>query len=397
MQGRPSIISDTRAGARRHWVSEHSANTANGGDDTETHASNDPTERQEIRFRRRGPLAEIILTREKALNALSLDMIRQSDSYLSAWAHNPAIQVVAVYGAGDKAFCAGGDVRAVWDAHQAGGELPRTYFRHEYTLNRRVRNFPKPYLALIDGATMGGGVGISVHGTHRIAGDRTVIAMPETAIGFIPDVGTTHVLSRLPGQIGMYMALTGARLGAADAVHAGLATHYVPSDEVLRIPDALVAVSGERDMTSVIDRILSEKATDPGPPPIAQHRGKIDACFAGDSVEAIVDALEQDGSDWANQTLATLHRMSPTSMKLTHAALRRAAHMDFDACLKMEYRLSQACMAGHDFHEGIRAVLVDKDKSPRWSPSRLQDVAERDVVAAFETLGANDLCFDEDV
>jgi enoyl-CoA hydratase len=375
-------------------VSEDSDETTSGAAAAETHETKDPTERQEIRFRRRGPLAEIILTREKALNALSLDMIQQSDSYLTAWARNPAVQVVAVYGAGEKAFCAGGDVRAVWESHKAGGDLPRAYFRHEYTLNRRVRNFPKPYLALIDGATMGGGVGISVHGSYRIAGDSTVVAMPETAIGFIPDVGTTHVLSRLPGRIGMYMALTGARLGPADAVHAGLATHYVPSSEVLRIPDALVAVSTETDMTAVIERVLAEKAADPGPAPIAEHRARIDACFDGDSVEAIVAALERDGSDWANATLATLRGMSPTSMKLTHAALRRAETMDFDDCLKMEYRLSQACMAGHDFHEGIRAVLVDKDKSPQWSPARLDEVDDKTIAAAFESLGDNELTFD---
>lgn len=376
-------------------MSEDSTETDSGAGAAVTRESKDPTERQEIRFRRRGPLAEIILTREKALNALSLDMIQQSDDYLRAWAQNPAVQVVAVYGAGEKAFCAGGDVRAVWESHKAGGELPRTYFRHEYTLNRRVRTFPKPYLALIDGATMGGGVGISVHGTYRIAGDNTVVAMPETGIGFIPDVGTTHVLARLPGQIGMYMALTGARLGPADAVHAGLATHYVPSAEVLRIPDALVAVSTESDMTAAIDRVLAEKAADPGPAPIAEQRDKIDACFAGDSVEAIMAALERDGSDWAKDTLATLNRMSPTSMKLTHAALRRAESMAFDDCLKMEYRLSQACMAGHDFHEGIRAVLVDKDKSPQWSPARLVDVDHQIVQKAFELLGENDLVFDD--
>lgn len=374
-------------------MSEDTGETAGGAPAEATAETKDPTARQEIRFRRRGPLAEIILTREKALNALSLDMIQQSDSYLTAWAENPAVQVVAVYGAGEKAFCAGGDVRAVWDSHKAGGALPRAYFRHEYTLNRRVRHFPKPYLALIDGATMGGGVGISVHGTYRIAGENTVVAMPETGIGFIPDVGTTHVLSRLPGQVGMYMALTGARLGPADAVHAGLATHYVPSSEVLRIPDALVAVSTDTDMTAVIDRVLSDKAVDPGPAPIAGLRERIDRCFAGDSVEAIMDALERDGSDWANATLASLNRMSPTSMKLTHAALRRAESMDFDDCLKMEYRLSQACMAGHDFHEGIRAVLVDKDKSPMWSPARVEDVDNETVAAAFQSLGDDELTF----
>lgn len=375
-------------------MSEDTTETGSGGA-AAGGGSKDPTERQEIQFRRRGPLAEIILTREKALNALSLDMIQQMSAYLDAWADNPAIQAVAIYGAGQKAFCVGGDMRAIYDAAQTGGELPHTYFRHEYALNRRIRRFPKPYLALIDGATMGGGVGVSVHGPYRIAGDNTTLAMPETAIGFIPDVGTTHVLARLPGQVGMYMALTGVRLGPADAVHAGLATHYVPSSEVLRIPDALVTVSSESDMTAALERVLADKAADPGEAPLAGLRERIDACFAGESVEAIMAALDQDGSQWAQDTLATLNRMSPTSLKLTHAAVRRAEGMDFDDCIKMEYRLSQACMAGHDVYEGVRAMLVDKDKAPQWSPARLADVTDDDVAAAFQSLGDRELRFDE--
>lgn len=355
----------------------------------------DPNERQEIRFRRRGPLGEVILTREKALNSLSLDMIRQIDSYLAAWHDNPGVRAVAVYGAGEKAFCAGGDVRAVWESGRAGGDLTRRFFAEEYRMNRRVRRFPKPYVALIEGATMGGGVGISVHGSHRIAGDRTQVAMPETGIGFFPDVGTTYVLARLPGAIGMYMALTGVRLGAADACYAGLATHYVPSDRLLTIPDSLVAISGEQDMRAAVDRAIAERAAEPGPAPLAELRPQIDACFGQDSVPGILDALERDGSDWAERTRQTLARMSPTSLKLTFAALRRAAEQDFDTCLKTEYRLSQSCMAGHDFYEGIRAVLVDKDKTPKWTPERLADVDDAAIASAFEPIGERELTFDE--
>ena len=371
-------------------MSEQTTSGSGGGEAV----SKDPTERQEIRFRRRGPLAEIILTREKALNALSLDMIRQMDSHLAAWHHNPGVRAVAVYGAGDKAFCAGGDVRAVWQSARDGGDLPQRFFAEEYTVNRRIRRFSKPYVALIDGATMGGGVGISVHGSHRVAGDRTQVAMPETGIGFFPDVGTTYVLARLPGEIGTYMALTGARLGPADAVYAGLATHYVPSDALLTIPDSLVAVSNERDMRATIDSAIAARAQDPGPAPLAELRAQIDACFGKNSVEGILDALERDGSDWAQRTRATLDRMSPTSLKLTFAALRRAAEQDFDTCLTTEYRLSQGCMAGHDFREGIRAVLVDKDKAPRWSPARVADVDDAAIAAYFDPIGARELTFD---
>ncbi len=368
-------------------MSEHSTS---GGEAV----SKDPTERQEIRFRRRGPLAEIILTREKALNALSLDMIQQMDSYLAAWNDNPGVRAVAIYGSGEKAFCAGGDVRAVWQSAREGGDLPQRFFATEYTVNRRIRLFAKPFLALIDGATMGGGVGISVHGSHRVAGDRTQVAMPETGIGFFPDVGTTYVLSRLPGEIGTYMALTGARLGAADAVYTGLATHYVPSETLLTIPDSLVSLSNDTDMRAAVDRAIAERAQDPGPAPLAELRSRIDACFGHDRVEDILDALARDGSDWAQRTRASLDGLSPTSLKLTLAALRRAAGQDFDTCLKTEYRLSQGCMAGHDFHEGIRSVLVDKDKAPQWSPARLAEVEDATIARYFEPLGARELTFD---
>jgi enoyl-CoA hydratase len=355
----------------------------------------DPTEHQEIRFRRRGALAEIILTRPKALNALTLNMIELAEPYLKAWADNPAIQAVTIFGDGDKAFCAGGDVRAVAEAGKAGEPLTQRFFAEEYKLNRRIQKFPKPYMALMDGITMGGGVGVSVHGRHRIAGDKTVVAMPETGIGFFPDVGTTYVLSRMPGALGPYLALTGARLGPADAVYAGFATHYAPSEQVLAIPDALVNLGGDADVESTIARVLDKVCTDPGPAPLADYQAAIDRCFGHDTVEAILDALDGEGSDWARETRATLDRMSPTSMKLTLAALNRARERDFDACLQMEYRMSQHCMAGHDFYEGIRATLIDKDKSPKWSPARLADVDDATIEQYFEPLDGRDLVFED--
>ncbi|WP_241503698.1 enoyl-CoA hydratase/isomerase family protein [Ferruginivarius sediminum] len=351
---------------------------------------------EEIRFQRRGGLGEVEMTRPKALNALTLDMIRHFDPLLRDWARDPAVQAVVIRGAGEKAFCAGGDVRAVWDAGKAGDDLTAVFFREEYTLNRRIHAYPKPYIALIDGITMGGGVGLSVHGSHRIAGDRTMVAMPETAIGFFPDVGATWVLPRLEGQTGMYMALTGARLKTADAVHAGFATHYVPSERGDELNDALAAASWSGDPKAVVDGVLADFAADPGPAPLAEQRAAIDRCFGRNSVEDILRALEAEGGDWAAKTLETLGQRSPTSLKLTFAALRRGAEMDFDDCMRMEYRLSQACMAGHEFYEGIRAVLVEKDHAPKWRPATLAEVDDAEIERAFAPLGERDLAFVDD-
>ena len=354
----------------------------------------DPTGRQEIRFRRRGDLAEVILTRPKALNALTKNMIDLFDPYLVAWASNPAVKAVAISGDGDKAFCAGGDVRSVWDSGRDGGDLTRSFFQAEYTLNRRIRTFPKPYIALVDGITMGGGVGVSVHGDIRIAGDRTMMAMPEMGIGFFTDVGTTHVLSRLPGQLGMYLALTGYRMKAADAVYTGMATHYVPTEEILGVVDACIGGTWRADdPLDDVRALVDQHAGTPGPAPLAAHREAIDRCFAGASVEAIRAALAAEDSDWARDTLAALAKGSPTSLKVTHAALRRAASLDFDSCLKMEYRMSQAFMAGHDFYEGIRAVLVDKDHAPAWKPATLEEISDAAVEAHFAVPPGGDLEF----
>lgn len=359
-----------------------------------TTVSKDPSENQEIRFRRRGALAEVILSRPNALNALTLKMIRHYTPYLPAWDANPAIRAVAIHGDGDKAFCAGGDVRTVWDAGKAGNDLTVRFFAEEYRLNREIRNLSKPYVALVDGVTMGGGIGLSVHGRYRIAGDKTVMAMPETGIGFFPDVGTTYVLSRLPGALGMYLGLTGARLGPADALYTGLATHYIPDGNALAIPDALVNLSAEEDTETKIEETLKAWGGDPGLAPLAEKRAVIDRCFGQPSVSAMMTALEKEGSPWAQETYELLQSRSPTSLKLTCAALQRAADQDFDICLQMEYRLSQRCMAGYDFYEGIRAVLVDKDKTPVWSPKTLEEVDDEVIEQYFYPLGDRELTFE---
>lgn len=349
---------------------------------------------EEIAFHRRGALAEVEMTRPKALNALTLGMIEEFDPKLRAWRDDPGIAAVAIKGQGEKAFCAGGDVRAVWESGKQGGPLTRIFFWKEYCLNRLIHAFPKPYIGLIDGITMGGGVGLSVHGSHRIAGDRTMVAMPETAIGFFPDVGATWVLPRLEGEIGVYMALTGARLKAADALYAGFATHYVGGERKEEVAEALASADWSGNAKGAVDRALANFAGDPGEAPLRANQEAINRCFGENRIEDIFRALEREGTDWAKETLETLQGRSPTSMKLSLAALRRGAQLNFDDCMTMEYRLSQALMAGHDFYEGIRAVLVDKDHDPKWKPDTLAGVDDATIEKAFASLGERDLVFD---
>lgn len=347
-------------------------------------------ETDEILFERRGNLAIVTLNRPQALNALNLPMIRAYAPRLADWARDPAVAAVVIRGAGGRAFCAGGDVRAVWAAGKAAragegdGALTRDFFAEEYALNRQIRHFPKPYVALIDGIVMGGGVGLSIHGSHRVATERTQLAMPEMAIGFFPDVGTTYVLARCPGEIGTWLALTGARLGGADALLAGLATDFAASSGLEALVDRLAAADWSAGPPmQVASRVLADAAADPGPAPLAGRRALIDRTFGFDRVEEIVAALGAAGDPWAAETGAALAALSPTSLKLALAALRRARTLDFDAAIEVEFRLSQACMRGHDFYEGIRAVLVDKDRRPEWRPAALGDVSDAAIAACF--------------
>jgi enoyl-CoA hydratase len=315
------------------------------------------------------------------------------DDQLAAWAADGKVHAVVLSGAGERAFCAGGDVRAVWQAGKAKQDLTASFFRLEYRMNRRIKTLPKPHIALLDGVTMGGGVGISVHGSHRIATERTLIAMPETGIGLFPDVGATYFLSRLPGGLGLYLGLTGVRMKAADAVYAGFATDYVPSARLDKLMSALGAAkkASNEDLTALI----REFAEEPGPAPLASKRAAIGRCFMQETLDDVLDALTHEPDDWSDETLKILKtRCSPTSLKVTFEALRRASKMDFDAAMVMEYRLSQAFMAGHDFYEGIRALLIDKDNKPAWDPATLGGVTKDIVEAHFVSPAAGELTFD---
>ena len=347
----------------------------------------------EIYFGREGRLAIITLNRPKALNSLTLHMIREMQVQLETWADDPDVGAVLLQGAGEKAFCAGGDVIAVARAAKEGGELPRVFFREEYTLNRTMEFYAKPLIALIDGITMGGGVGISVHGSHRIVGERTLFAMPETGIGLFPDVGGSYFLPRLPGRLGQYLALTGARLKAADCIYCGVGTDYIVGERMEATMTALAEAELGAEANAEIDDIIDGFASGIGETPLAEERERIDRCFASDEVSEIFAALAADGSDWAEKTLAKLQAMSPLSLLVTAEEMRRGAEMSFDDCMTMEYRLSQAFMAGHDFHEGIRALLIDKDKAPKWQHASIGEVTKAEVDAYFQPLGDQDLTF----
>ena len=357
----------------------------------------------EILLGRLGGLATLIINRPQALNALTLGNYRRFAPALRSWATDSSVHAVVVRGAGERAFCAGGDVRAVYEAGRGiSGDpgLPAVFFREEYELIRCIHRFPKPYIAVIDGITMGGGAGISVNGGYRIATERTLFAMPETAIGLFPDVGATRFLNRCPGQVGRHLGLTGARLGAADALYCGFATHFVLHDRIAELVEALGRVGWETgDGRARIDAVLADFAENPGSVPLQELRPVVDQCFAGGSVEAILDALTAEAAaggahaGWAAETQAGLLTKSPTSLKLTLRQLTIGRDYDLEAALALEYRMTQHVMAAHDFYEGVRAALIDKDQRPRWQPSTLAEVHDYMIDAYFAPIGDRELRF----
>ena len=309
---------------------------------------------------REGLAGTILMNRPRALNALDARMIAAIHDALRGFRKDPGVQLVILEGAGGRAFCAGGDVRRMRELALAGDAAGiEAFFAAEYAMNLAIAEFPRPWVSLIDGVCMGGGIGVSVHGSHRIVTEHALLAMPETAIALFPDVGTSFVLPRLPGGLGLWLALTGARLKGAEAVEAGLATHFVPRAELPALRAAL-AVEG----IAALDRFTAPVA----PGAIAALRPAIDRCFAQPSLPAIHAALEAEGTDWARDQLAMLAKMSPTSLAVTVELLKRGAGLDLPACLRMELALTRRVTFHPDFAEGVRAVLVDKDNAPIWAP-----------------------------
>ncbi|CAH2306553.1 3-hydroxyisobutyryl- hydrolase, mitochondrial [Pelobates cultripes] len=348
----------------------------------------------EVLLTKTGSAGVITLNRPKALNALNLNMIRLIYLQLKRWEEDKDTFLVIIKGAGEKAFCAGGDIRAITDAGKTGDRLAQDFFREEYILNNAIGTFKKPYVALIDGITMGGGVGLSVHGQFRVASEKTLFAMPETGIGLFPDVGGGYFLPRLPGKIGLYIALTGFRLKGRDVQTAGIATHFVDSTQMSSLEKDLVTLNcpSKDDIVNVLD-IYQKKsdAVEDKPFVLAEHLDKINRLFSANSVEEIFENLERDGSPFAMKQLEILNKMSPTSLKMTFRQLTEGASMSLQDVFTMEYRLSQACMRGHDFYEGVRAVLIDKDQKMKWKPERLVEVADDYIDSCFASLGSNDL------
>jgi enoyl-CoA hydratase len=338
----------------------------------------------EILFEQRGSAGLITLNRPKALNALTQDMTLAAKVQLDAWAHDDAIKAVIIQGAGERAFCAGGDIRALYESGKAGTPYALDFYRNEYRLDATIKHFSKPYVALIRGIVMGGGVGVSVHGSHRIADESTVFAMPETGIGLFPDVGGSYFLPRCPGAIGMYLALTGARLKTADALYAGVATHFVPAAKW----DALIAKIAEG---APPDAALQGLAEDVPGDYLPQHHEVIDRIFALNSVEEILAALDAEHTDWSRDTAKTIRTKSPTATKLAFRQIREGAKREFDDCMKMEFRMVNRVVAGHEFYEGVRATIIDKDGAPHWNPATLEDVSDVDIDAYFEPLEKNEL------
>jgi enoyl-CoA hydratase len=345
----------------------------------------------EILFERRGAAGVVTLNRPKALNAVTLGMVHALRAQLDEWANDPAVTRVVVTASGERAFSAGGDIRALYDLGKAGRHAEALQFwRDEYPLNAAIKNYRKPYVSLIDGIVMGGGVGISVHGSHRVAFDRFSFAMPEVSIGFFPDVGATWFLPRMPGEIGTYCALTGERFNAADSVGAGVATHRVPS---ARFGALLEGLAG----TVSVDAVLSAFSEPAGEGPIMARRSAIDRLFAGNTVEGIVAALDGEvaadsaDAEWAAKTVATMRTKSPLSLKLALAQVRLGAVSDFDTCMRTEMRIVSRIIHGHDFYEGVRAVIVDKDNKPRWLPASLAEVSDAEVARHFAPLGDGEL------
>jgi len=342
----------------------------------------------DILFERRGAAGIVTLNRPKALNAVTHDMVRALARQLDAWAHDAAVTRVVITAAGERAFSAGGDIRALYELGRAGRQAEMlTFWRDEYPLNAVIKRYPKPYVALIDGIVMGGGVGVSVHGSHRVAGDRFSFAMPEVGIGFFPDVGATWFLPRMPGELGTWAGLTGERMKTADALAAGIATHHVRSQ---RFPELLDALCGN----VAVDAILGAFAEPAGEGPVTARCATVDRLFADQRVEDILDRLDAEtGADaeWAKATAAVIRTKSPLSLKLALAQVRRGRHWSFEDCMRAEFRIVSRIVHGHDFYEGVRAVIVDKDNAPRWKPAALGDVTNSDVERHFAPLGADEL------
>jgi enoyl-CoA hydratase len=337
----------------------------------------------DIIIERSGSAGIIRLNRPQALNSLTLAMVRTIVAALDIIAADPSLATVVVMGAGDRGFCAGGDIRALHQSGSTGGEDATSFWRAEFSLNRKIAEYPKPYVALMDGITMGGGVGLSAHGSHRIVTERTRLAMPETGIGYFPDVGATWLLPRAPGETGTWLALTGVAIHAADAIYAGLADHCVAASDLADVVSAIGRLPPGATVASV-HAIIAAKAAVPEEGALAANAELIGRAFTHDSLEAILAALALEPGAFAAGTLRAIATRSPTSLKLTLRLLRagRTSH-HLAECLERELGACRQILQTPDFYEGIRAAVIDKDRNPQWSPASLDGVEEAGLNGFF--------------
>jgi enoyl-CoA hydratase len=334
-----------------------------------------------------GAAGVVTLDRPQALNALTAAMRAVIGEALAAWVRDPQVYAAIIVSANDRAFCAGGDVREMVECGRRSPAEARRLLAAEYALNWQLDCFAKPTVSLIDGMVMGSGVGVTLYGTHRVAGERYRFAMPETGIGLFPDDGVCWLFARLPDEVGMYLALTGRALGRADAYRLGLVTHCLPARQFAEVRAALADADP-------VDQVLDARHVDPGSGEIDVLRPAIARCFGDASVEAIVSNLEAErGAErvWAEGVLRDLAQRSPTSLKVTHRHVREARQLSLSATLALDYRLACRFMEGHDFYEGVRAALIDRDHAPKWQPAHLQQVSDAAVDAYFAPLGVDEL------
>jgi enoyl-CoA hydratase len=347
----------------------------------------------ELIVRREGSAGIIRLNRPKAINAMTLEMSEGIDRALDQFEADGAVAVVVLEGAGERGLCAGGDIRGLYDSSRAGGDLGKRFWRQEYVMNARIAKYPKPYVAFMDGLVMGGGVGLSAHASHRVVTERTKLAMPEVGLGFFPDVGGTYLLSRAPGEIGTYFGLTGQTMNGPDAIHARFADAVVPSAKLAALREVLTKVR-PGTTSSEVRTLIGDFATGETAGPVAAMQARIDALFAHERMQDIIAALHRDGSELAQATLRTLGEKSPRGMVVTLKLLRLARQTaTLEECLVREYRAALEVFRSDDFREGVRAAVIDKDRNPKWSPPRIEDVTPDMVAPYFAEIGADELKF----
>ncbi|MDQ2993381.1 MAG: enoyl-CoA hydratase/isomerase family protein [Pseudomonadota bacterium] len=313
-----------------------------------------------------GGIGLITLQRPQLLNALTLSMCSEIDAHLQMWEQDPEINAVIIRGEGERAFCAGGDIRFLYENGPDNIEPALEFFRLEYQMNRRIFHFTKPYIALLHGVTMGGGLGVSIHGSHRVAAESLMMAMPETGIGFFPDVGGSYFLPRLPGKTGWYLGLTGARINADDAYYAGLIDFIIAASDFATVIDELCLLDLTQESHHQISSILKRWQLPVNISHLAEQQPDIDRCFAGVTFEEIAEHLRQSASPWCHQILQELKTKSPSSLRITCKQLADGAQLDFDQCMEMELKIAEVCLKHPDLYEGVRAAVIDKDRNPRF-------------------------------